>query len=199
MQWDGITQTSDVVFPILTYFRGNEHTFSRRILWEGCDPMFIVTARIPKKRLIAGGAVLASCAVILLAALILSGGRAAAASAEVGRIRSSEDRTAYLNSLGWTAEARPVKTEELLVPEEFDESYADYLALQEEQGFDLNQYRGRRVKRYTYQLTNYPGREDMTASLLVYKNRIIGGQIQSADGTILHGLRMPAKRDAGLS
>ena len=158
--------------------------------------MFIITARIPKKRLMAGGLALACCAVVLVAALLIFGGGAVTASAEVSSIRSNDDRVSYLNSLGWTVKTEPVKTEELLIPEAFDESYADYLALQQEQGFDLTQYCGKRVKRYTYQLTNYPGREDVSAALLVFKNRIIGGQIQSADGVILHGLAVPTQSPA---
>lgn len=153
--------------------------------------MFIVTARIPKKRLMAGGMVLACCAVVLVTALLLSTGGVAAVSAEVSGLRKNDDRVAYLNSLGWTVAVEPVKTEELLIPETFDGGYADYLALQQEQGFDLTQYSGRRVKRYTYTVTNYPGREDVVAALLIYKNRIVGGQIQSTDGTILHGLSIP--------
>lgn len=156
--------------------------------------MFIVTARIPKKRLLAGAAVLACCAVILVAALLLSlGDGAVTASAEVDRIRSNDDRTAYLNSLGWQVSSEPVSHEELLIPDTFDSSYDEYLALQSGQGFDLTQYCGRRVKRYTYQITNYPGRDDVIAVLLIFKNRIIGGQIQSADGIILHGLTMPVQ------
>ena len=46
--------------------------------------------------------------------------------------------------------------EELILPEEFDETYTQYLELQAGQGFDLEAYRGKRVKRYTYEITNYP-------------------------------------------
>jgi len=156
--------------------------------------MFIVTARIPKKRLLTGAAVLACCAVAVVTALILSAGRPAAASAGLSAVRSNDDRVAQLNSMGWTVLTSPVKTEELLIPEVLDESYNDYLALQQKQGFDLTQYRGKKVKRYTYQITNYPdGRTDITAALLIYRNRIIGGQIQSADGSILHGLAFPTR------
>ena len=125
---------------------------------------------------------------------LLSAGGVAAVSAEVSGLRKNDDRVAYLNSLGWTVAVEPAKTEELLIPETFDGGYADYLALQQEQGFDLTQYCGRRVKRYTYTVTNYPDRKDVSAVLLIYKNRIVGGQIQSADGTILHGLAVPNEK-----
>ena len=87
--------------------------------------MFIVTARIPKKRLLTGAAVLACCAVAVVTALILSAGRPAAASAGLSSVRSNDDRVAQLNSMGWTVLTSPVKTEELLIPEVLDESYND--------------------------------------------------------------------------
>lgn len=153
--------------------------------------MFIVTARVPKKKLLAGGITALCCC--LAAVLILTlGGRAVTASAEVKHIRSNDDRMAYLNSLGWQVSDQPMATEELLIPEAFDESYSDYLALQADQGFDLTQYCGKRIKRYTYQILNYPaGEEPVQVALLIYKNRVIGGQVQASSGSFLHGLAMP--------
>ena len=90
--------------------------------------MFIVTARVPKKKLLAGGAALLCCCVVAVTAVILSaGGMAVTASAEVRGIRDNDDRVAYLNELGWTVSAEPIATEELLIPDEFDDTYSDYL------------------------------------------------------------------------
>ena len=128
----------------------------------------------------------------VLAFALTLGGRAVAASAEVKNVRDNDDRLAYLNGLGWQTSSQPIATEELLIPEEFDESYTGYLQLQADQGFDLTQYKGRRVKRYTYQLTNYPTQDEpVQISLLIYKNRVVGGQIQSSSGSFLHGLVLP--------
>ncbi len=155
--------------------------------------MFIVTARLPKKKLLAGSATVLGCFAVVAAALVLTlGGRAVAASAEVKNIRTNDDRLAYLGGLGWQVSPQPIATEELLIPEKFDDSYADYLKLQADQGFDLNQYCGKRVKRYTYQLTNYPGQDEpVQVALLIYKNRVVGGQIQSSSGSFVHGLTLP--------
>lgn len=156
--------------------------------------MIIVTARVPKRRLLAGGiTALCCCAVVAAALLVTLGGRAVAASAEVKHIRTNDDRLAYLGGLGWQVSPQPIATEELLIPEEFDDSYQGYLKLQADQGFDLTQYRGKRVKRYTYQLTNYPAQtEPVQIALLIYKNRVVGGQIQSSSGSFVHGLALPA-------
>lgn len=156
--------------------------------------MFIVTARLPKKRLLAGGITLLCCCVVAAAAVLLSvSGAAVSASAEVKGVRDNDDRVAYLTGLGWTVSGQPIATEELLIPDTFDENYASYLALQESQGFDLTKYCGKRVKRYTYEITNYPtGETGIQVSLLVYKNKVIGGEVLSpVTGGFLHGLEMP--------
>lgn len=162
--------------------------------------MFIVTARLPKKRLLAGAAAALCCAFAVLAFTLTLSGRAVAASAEVRNVKSNDDRLAYLNGLGWQVSAQPIATEELLIPQEFDDSYAGYLKLQADQGFDLTQYQGKRVKRYTYQLTNYPSQaEPVQIALLIYKNRVIGGQIQSSSGSFLHGLTLPGPAEGASS
>ena len=156
--------------------------------------MIIVTAHIPKRKLLAGGITVLCCCAAVAAALILTlGARAVTVSAEVKHIRTNDDRLAYLSGLGWEVSLQPIATEELLIPQQFDDSYDDYLKLQEDQGFDLARYCGKRIKRYTYQLTNYPARDEpMQIALLIYKNKVIGGQIQSASGGLLHGLTLPA-------
>ena len=161
--------------------------------------MIIVTARIPKRKLLAGGiTALCCCAAVAVALILTLSGRAVTASAEVKHIRSNDDRLAYLSGLGWQVSLQPIATEELLIPEQFDDSYAGYLKLQEDQGFDLSRYCGKRIKRYTYQLTNYPTQDEpMQIALLIYKNRVIGGQIQSASGSLLHGLILPANAGEG--
>ena len=156
--------------------------------------MFIVTARLPKRRLITAGVVVLCCCAAVVAGIFCAHGLSAvSASAEVKGVRDNDDRVAYLESYGWAVSQDPIATEELLIPEEFDASYDAYLALQSEQGFDLTAYCGKRVKRYTYEITNYPtGETGVQAALLVYKNTVIGGEVLSAtpDG-FLHGLSMP--------
>lgn len=159
--------------------------------------MIIYTARLPKKRLLAAGAAALCCLFAVLTFTLTLSGRAVAVSAEVKNVKTNDDRLAYLNGLGWQVSSQPIATEELLIPEEFDDSYQGYLALQADQGFDLTQYKGKRVKRYTYQLTNYPTQaEPVQIALLIYKNKVIGGQIQSSSGSFLHGLTLPAPAES---
>lgn len=159
--------------------------------------MLIVTAKVPRRKL-AFGVALAALACCCAVALNLGGGAAsretaAAAVPDPKRVKTNEDRVEYLQAYGWEVNEEPLATQEMLIPEEMDESYDEYLALQSEQGFDLSEYAGKRVKRYTYEITNYPtGEVGVQANLLIYKNTVVGGEVLSPqlDG-FLHGLAMP--------
>lgn len=158
--------------------------------------MFIFTARINKRRLAAGAAALVLLCGTALAVGSLDTGHSVNTAASVTapkKVKTNEDRIAYLESFGWQVEPDAVAVEELQIPEEFDETYDEYLALQAAQGFDLTEYCGKRVKRYTYEITNYPtGEAGVQVSLLLYKNKVVGGEVLSAqlDG-FLHSLEMP--------
>ena len=158
--------------------------------------MFIWTARLRRGKLALGAAaVLLLCGAAAVVGGFLSGDVDAASTglASPKGVKTNEDRVAYLESYGWQVYPEPVSVEELLIPEEFDETYDQYLALQSGQGFDLTKYRGKRVKRYTYEITNYPsGETGVQANLLLYKTTVVGGEVLSPelDG-FLHGLAMP--------
>lgn len=159
--------------------------------------MFIFTARVNRRRLAAGAAALVLLCGSALAVGNWNAGRSvgtAASAAAPKNVKTNEDRVAYLESYGWQVDPETIAVEELLIPEEFDDSYTDYLALQESQGFDLTEYRGKRVKRYTYEITNYPtGETGVQAALLIYKNTVVGGDVLSPQlNGFLHGLEMPA-------
>lgn len=140
--------------------------------------MIIVTAKVNRKKLALGAA--AAGLLCAVAAVGLLGLRSTAAAALGGNTaaKTNEDRVAYLRGLGWEVSPDPVSVEELLIPEVLDEAYTQYLALQEEQGFDLTRYEGKRVKRYTYAVTNHPGgAQNVRASLLVFRGKIVGGDL----------------------
>lgn len=158
--------------------------------------MLIITAKVPRPRIsfwVAAAAFL--CCTALVLALVPPAVRQAAASAQISHkgIRTRQDQVEYLAQYGWQTSPEPTAVEELNIPETFDESYAQYLQLQREQGFDLEKYAGKRVKRYTYQILNHPtGESGIIANLLIYKKTVVGGEVLSPqlDG-FLHGLSMP--------
>lgn len=158
--------------------------------------MLIVTAKMPKRKLslgVAVAALLCCCAIALNFGQAI--GREASASAlpSPKGVKSNQDRVDYLSAYGWEVSQEPVATQELLIPQEMDDSYTEYLALQNGQGFDLQKYAGKRVKRYTYEIFNYPtGETGVQVNLLICKNTVVGGEVLSPrlDG-FLHGLAMP--------
>lgn len=160
--------------------------------------MLIVTAKVPRRKLALwalAAAALCCCALLVnVNTLRTAHGLETTAAVSPRGIKTNEDRVAYLESLGWQVVQEPLATQELIIPQQFDESYTDYLTLQSEQGFDLERYTGKRVKRYTYEITNYPtGERGVQANLLLYKNTVVGGEVLSAqlDG-FLHGLITPS-------
>ena len=160
--------------------------------------MFIWTAKLHRGRLLAGAVAL----VVLCGAAALVGGALSARGVDAVSttpaspkgIKTNEDRVAYLESYGWVVDQQPVSVEELIIPEQLDDSYSQYIELQASQGFDLTDYQGKRVKRYTYQVANYPsGDGQVQAALLIHKNTVIGGEVLSAQpGGFIHGLARPA-------
>ena len=100
-------------------------------------------------------------------------------------LTTNEDRVAYLQSLGWEVNPEPVETLQFLLPEKLEEPYITYNELQAEQGFDLSVCCGKQVSRYTYTVTNYPGRaEGVQANLYVCEETVVAGDIlcAGADG-----------------
>ena len=97
-------------------------------------------------------------------------------------IKTSADRISFLMQFGWQADEEPVESKKVTIPSEFDKVYIGYNDLQKQQGLDLSKYKNKDVKRYTYKVTNYPDYEGIVyANLLVYRGRVIGGDICSAD------------------
>ena len=151
--------------------------------------MFIWTAKFSKKRMVL---TLAAILCVSAAAVTLLGNRGAAASAAVSPkgIKTEEDRVAYLQEWGWQVSPQATLVEELELPKEFGPEYSQYLALQTGQGFDLAKYAGKRVRRYTYEVQNYPGGETgVIVHLLLCKNTVVGGEVMG--GNFLHGLAVP--------
>ncbi len=105
-----------------------------------------------------------------------------AGSYQYSKVKTNDERLQFLAQFGWTADPEPVAEEKVTIPGEFDKVFVGYNELQKQQGLDLAKYKRKEVSRYTYQLTNYPDYEGTVyANLLIYRGRVIGGDICSAD------------------
>ena len=91
---------------------------------------------------------------------------------------TNEERIRFLSELGWQVSAAPAESSQIRIPREASQVFDRYNQLQKSQGYDLTTYGGKTVTRYVYQVTNYPGStEPVYATLLVHRDRIIGGDI----------------------
>ena len=103
-------------------------------------------------------------------------------------IESSEDRVAFLKQFGWEIEAEATDVSLVTIPVEFNDVYGKYNELQLKEGLDLRKYKGKTVKKYTYLVNNHNFDGVVYANILVYKNRVVGGDISSAvTGGFIHG------------
>lgn len=103
-------------------------------------------------------------------------------------VATNEDRIAFLNSYGWEVDPNAVKIQEVVIPSEFDAVYEKYNQIQLNEGLNLEKYKGKSVKLYTYLVSNYEYDGSVYANLMVFKETVIGGDISSArqDGFV-HG------------
>lgn len=159
--------------------------------------MMILTAKVSKGKLAA--ALLLLVAVVVLAVVLLhrpsaAGAESSASPGTPAEVRTNDDRVAFLASYGWEVTAEPVKTQEVRIPSDPSEVFDRYNRLQISQGYDLSRYAGETVRRYVYEITNYPDAEgSYCATLLVRDGSVIGGDVSSqAAGGVMHGFRMPA-------
>lgn len=117
---------------------------------------------------------------------------AASANAEIkySGIKTNDDRVEFLAQFGWQVNPEAVESVEVTIPEEFDKILSAYNEIQKRQGLDLTKYRKKNVQRYTYEITNYDGYDGTVyANILVYRNKVIGGDVCSADVKgFMHGL-----------
>jgi len=93
---------------------------------------------------------------------------------------TNDGRLAFLKNYGWEVSGTPVEVVEVIIPKTFNTVYTNYNAIQKSQGFDLSKFKGERVKRWTYDVKNYPGGvQNVRANLLVYNNKVVGGDVSS--------------------
>lgn len=104
-------------------------------------------------------------------------------------VKSSADAANFLAQFGWTVNGGDAKSAKVTIPESFDKVFAAYNEIQKSQGLDLSKLKKKELTRYTFEVTNYADYEGTVyANVLVYRNRVVGGDICSADVSgFVHG------------
>ena len=157
--------------------------------------MMVMTAKVNLKKI---AIVLAAVVGLIVAILLLFGGNGDATTTGTAAVSSNDARVQFLTDMGWEVITSPTESSQVRIPKEQSELYQRYNALQKSQGYDLSQYAGKTVMRYVYKINNFPGAtEPVYATLLVYKNQIIGGDITdtSAKG-VVRGFKKQAQEQS---
>ena len=137
--------------------------------------MIMMTAKVDIKKVLIA---LAAVAGLIIALVLTLGGSKSTDPAAVTTMSDNGSRVQFLKEQGWDVTTSPKESSQVRIPKEMSPVYERYNELQKSQGYDLSRFAGKTVMRYVYQVNNYPGAsEPVYATLLVYKNQIIGGDI----------------------
>ena len=151
--------------------------------------MMFLTAKVDIKKI----AIIAAAVVAVIVLLVLLfGGSGESTPTAAPAVSGNDARVEFLKGFGWDVAASPKESGQVRIPQTGSDVFDRYNALQKSQGYDLSQYAGKTVMRYVYKVNNYPGATDpVYATVLVYKNQIIGGDITdtSAKG-VVSGFKM---------
>ena len=150
--------------------------------------MVVLTAKVDFKKIML---ILGAAAALLLAVILFFGG----SKQTFGQQDASgnDQRVAFLKSFGWDVVGSPKESGQVQIPAQGNEVFDRYNALQKCQNYDLSKFAGKKVMRYVSEVKNYPGAtEPVYATLLVHKNKVIGGDItNTAPGGKVQGFQMP--------
>lgn len=152
-----------------------------KTFFEGVIPMFVLSVRMSTLKF-AGAIVL--CLALLVGVFVMADTSEPSAleTVKYEGIDNESLRRSFLEELGWELASEGEKAGELVLPKNFDRVLTGYNEIQRKQGLDLTKYNGKTVERYTYVVTNYPNHEGTVyANLLIYRGRVIGGDISSSD------------------
>lgn len=158
--------------------------------------MFVYSVKTSKAKIAA--LVLAVAVGIIAMVMIIGKGNKPVVTDDTAinyKAESAAERAAFLSQFGWKISEDPVEVSEVIIPENFDDGYTEYAAMNKAQGLDLEPFKGVRAKRWTYSILNYPGLENsgsVQANLLIYDGRVIGGDVCSLEqGGFISGFDFP--------
>ncbi len=83
-------------------------------------------------------------------------------------------RVLFLQGLGYEVDETATEIKDIVIPENFSAVYEKYNNLQKQAGFDLEKYRGKSAKVYSYSLQDD---NEQQIHLIVCEDKIIGGDI----------------------
>ena len=108
----------------------------------------------------------------------------------------NKDNIEFLRSYGWEVKKKPLEKIDVIIPKEFDEVYENYNKIQLEAGLNLENYKGKKGTRYTYEVTNYPENlsDTVRANIIIIDNTPVAGDIMTTNiNGFMHSLYLNDK------
>lgn len=148
--------------------------------------MRVVTFKAKPKAIF--GAILLITGIVVIILSFVSNHNGVTASNALAKIScaTAEERLGYIQSLGWQVDGDETE-KDITIPTDFNDVYENYNGIQKKQGFDLERYKGKAVKIYTYKISNYESTDSVIADLIVCDGVLIGADLcnPSADNGFL--------------
>lgn len=83
-----------------------------------------------------------------------------------------------IRAYGWEIGSAPIDSASFVIPAEFEDVYQNYNKLQIEAGLDLEPYKNKPAKRYTYEVKNYPDCPyNVRANVIIVDHTAVAGDI----------------------
>ncbi|MDR1391926.1 MAG: DUF4830 domain-containing protein [Clostridiales bacterium] len=96
--------------------------------------------------------------------------------------KTNDMNVSYIQNFGWLVEKKPVDIKYIKVPNNFDVIYDSYNKIQKKIGFDLSNYKGCKLIRYSYKVLNHKETDqDVRANVFIYNKKITCADISSID------------------
>lgn len=150
--------------------------------------MYIVSVKLNIKKILC--LAIALCLVVALTFAFVPKKTSDVLSSKTDTVaKTTNDHIDFLSAYGYNVVDKPIQIQEIIIPQQFSAEYEEYNNYQKLSGFDLSGYKGKRVKKYTYKVTDYKDSADeVVANLYIYNNNVIGGDISSTTlGGFVHG------------
>ncbi len=141
--------------------------------------MLYLNLKLPKKYIILSLVILALSVLLVVNLTALK--HAKKTDSAVQSITEDFSVADYIESFGPVIDRNACQIDEVTVPFEFGEVYNSYNQIQISQGFDLLQYKGVVLKRYTYPVLNFPEGNNVYVEVLIYSGSVVAADIYSTD------------------
>lgn len=136
--------------------------------------MFVFSVKTSRRQLLSLLLCVVLLALILAAAFLWPVG--AKETAATVAASDNTQRIAYLQSLGYEVDLAYCEVREVLIPDEFDDVFTAYNAMQQQANMDFTPYQGQRLKCWSYRVLD-GGEGETLAHLYVYRDKIVGGDV----------------------